>query len=90
MSTPAIDPRIEIGIVAQTLRVAGEDLVCHVGDRFLRAHLEGDRFVFTGGYWGEHSLAADAAITSPKRLIAHWQGYCENNARFLLQTGGAL
>jgi hypothetical protein len=39
-----------------------------------------DRFVFKGGI-GEHSLAADELITSADRLLAHWQGYCDNTVR---------
>lgn len=39
-----------------------------------------DRFVFKGGI-GEHSIAADEMITSAERLLAHWQGYCDNTVR---------
>ena len=45
----------------------------------LRAELRGDSFVFTGGRWGEHSIAADALITNAARLLAHWNGYVANN-----------
>lgn len=41
--------------------------------------LVNDRFVFSGGTQGEHSLYADRLITDPTRLLAHWQGYCANN-----------
>lgn len=85
-----IHPQIEVGTVAGTLRAFGEDLVCLVGDRFLRAHLDGERFVFSGGLYGEHSLDARSQITSADRLVVHWRGYVENNSRFHLQTGGAL
>lgn len=85
-----IHPQIEVGTVAGTLRAFGEELVCLVGDRFLRAHLDGEHFVFSGGLHGEHSMDARSQITSADRLIAHWRGYCENTARLHLQTGGAL
>jgi hypothetical protein len=58
------------GLLAYTDRAAG--LV-------LRAELRGDSFVFTGGLFGEHSIAADAMITSAARLLAHWNGYVSNN-----------
>jgi hypothetical protein len=38
-------------------------------------------FVFKGGPFGEHSIAADETITSAERLLAHWQGYCDNTVR---------
>ncbi len=70
---------IEIG--TSTLRVRGEELVCLVEDRLLRVYLEGDRFVLTGGQWGDHSLDARETITTADRLLAHWRGYCENHMR---------
>lgn len=85
-----IHPQIEVGTIANTLRAFGEDLVCLVGDRFLRAYLDGARFVFCGGLHGEHSLDARASITSAARLVAHWRGYVENNERVHLQAGGSL
>lgn len=85
-----VHPQIEVGTITGTLRAFGEELVCVVGDLVLTARLVEDRFVFSGGLSGEHSLDARATITSAKRLIAHWRGYCENNARFHLQTGGSL
>jgi hypothetical protein len=85
-----IHPKIEVGTIAGTLRVAGEELDCQVGDLFLTARLVGESFVFSGGHWGTHELSALAAITSADRLIAHWRGYCENNARHHRQTGGSL
>jgi len=53
----------------------------------LRAELRADYFVFTGGRWGTHSIAADALITDAKRLLAHWQGYVDNNVAAVV--GGA-
>lgn len=47
----------------------------------LRAELRADYFVFTGGLFGEHSIAADATITSAARLLAHWNGYVANNVQ---------
>ena len=41
----------------------------------LRAVLEGDRIVFTGGRYGSHSL--DAKLSSADRVIAHWSGYVQ-------------
>jgi hypothetical protein len=43
----------------------------------VRADVEGDRIVFSGGREGSHSLAID--VSSPERVLAHWEGYCENN-----------
>lgn len=85
-----IHPKIEIGTITGTLRASGEELTCRIGDLFLTVRLVDDRFVFSGGLQGEHSLDAHASITSADRLIAHWRGYCENNTRYHLQTGGAL
>lgn len=86
MTTLDIHSSIEVGTIAGTLRVAGEDLIYRIGDRVLTARLVADRFVFSGGFHGEHSLDARASITPANRLTAHWRGYCENNARFHLQT----
>jgi hypothetical protein len=87
---PNIHLSIEVGTITGTLRAFGEELTCRIGDLFLTARLVDDRFVLSGGLWDEHSLDARASITSGKRLIAHWRGYCENNARYHLQTGGTL
>lgn len=43
-----------------------------------------DRFVFKGGI-SEHSIAADESITNAERLLAHWQGYCDNTVRAFTQ-----
>jgi hypothetical protein len=43
----------------------------------LRVDLEGDRIVFKGGAYGEHSLCR--LVSNPERIKAHWQVYCENN-----------
>lgn len=52
----------------------------------LYAQLEGDRIVFTGGF-GTHSIAAEAAISSPERVEAHWRGYVkETNDRLCGRT----
>ena len=51
--------------------------------RSLGVQLRGDRFVFSGGFQGEHSLAADELITSAARLLAHWEGYVDNNAQYV-------
>lgn len=48
----------------------------------MRVQLRGDRFVFTGGLQGEHSLAADASITNAARLVAHWEGYVSSNIAY--------
>jgi hypothetical protein len=85
-----VHPQIEVGTITAMLRVRGEELTCKVGDLVLTARLVADRFVFSGGLWGEHSLAAEEAITSADRLIAHWRGYVESNTTCHLQTGGSL
>ena len=85
-----VHPKIEVGTIAGTLRINGEELAGWVGDLFLCACLVGDQFVFSGGYWGDHAIDAHGAITGPDRLIAHWRGYYENNARLHLETGGSL
>ena len=83
-----IHPKIEVGTIAGTLRASGEELTCRIGDLFLTARLVDDRFVFSGGLCGEHSLCARALNTSADRLIAHWRGYCENNVRYHRQAAG--
>ncbi len=85
-----VHPQIEIGTITGALRVSGEELTCTVGDLVLTARLVDDRFVMSGGLYGDHSLAAHGAITSAVRLTAHWRGYVENNTRCHLQTGGSL
>jgi hypothetical protein len=90
MMTLAIHSQIEVGTITGTLHFLGEELICLVGDCLLRAHLDGDRFVFSGGSQGEHSLDARASITSAVRLVAHWRGYVENNTCSHLQVGGSL
>ena len=45
----------------------------------MRAELRGDRFVFTGGLFGDHSIAAQGEITNAARLLAHWNGYVATN-----------
>lgn len=84
-----VHPQIEVGTIAGTLRVRGEELACEVGDLFLTARLVEGRFVLSGGCHGEHSLDARSSITSADRLLAHWRGYVENNTRYF-QAGGAL
>jgi hypothetical protein len=90
MKTIDIHSKIEVGTIAGTLRVAGEDLICRIGDRVLIARLVDDHFVLSGGHWGDHSLDARAAITSADRLVAHWRGYCASSAYRHLQDGGSL
>lgn len=50
----------------------------------LLARLEGDRIVFTGGAFGDHSIAAEASISSAERVEAHWRGYVQATERKLL------
>lgn len=45
--------------------------------RLLRADVEGDRIVFSGGSQGTHSI--DVGVSSLARVLAHWEGYCEQN-----------
>jgi hypothetical protein len=89
MASLNIHPSIEVGTITGALRACGEELTCRIGDRLLTARLVNDRFVLSGGFWGEHSLDARSTITSADRLIAHWRGYVENSARHL-QAGGVL
>lgn len=49
----------------------------YVQGRYLKATIEGDRVVFTGGRSGGHSLWLDAS--SAERVQAHWEGYVEAN-----------
>lgn len=86
MKTFEIHPQIEVGTITGTLRVAGEELVHALGERFLKARLVDARFVLSGGFQGDHSLDAHTAITSAARLVAHWRGYVENNTRAHLQA----
>lgn len=85
-----MDAGIEVAAADGTLRALGEELTFRLGDRQLSARREGDSFVLSGGYWGDHALSARRTITSAKRLVAHWRGYCDNSAREYLQLGGAL
>ncbi len=43
----------------------------------LRADVKDGRIVFSGGSQGVHSI--DVGISSQARILAHWDGYCENN-----------
>lgn len=79
------DPRIGF----RHIGVDGIDAIISVDDRGLMwtwmqtgkqtirlmAVLEGDRVVFKGGRFGEHSL--DAKLSSAERVIAHWRGYIQ-------------
>lgn len=76
-----------VGVAGRLLRFfdtddgAQPDAAC-TGRFRLSCLLRADRFVFMGGPQGEHSIAAEATITDARRLLAHWQGYCENTVRF--------
>lgn len=85
-----IHPAIKVGTITGALHVADKELVCRIGDLFLIARLVDDRFVFSGGFYGTHSLAANVAITSADRVLAHWRGYVEGNMRCHLLNGGSL
>jgi len=83
-----LDARITVG---SAVRVDGVDLVERVAGRELRVTRESDRFTFTGGAYGAHSIAADRSITSADRLLAHWRGYVEATAKLALaKIEGAL
>lgn len=43
----------------------------------LAASLDGDRILFKGGKYGEHSVSATQ--TSLAGINAHWEGYCATN-----------
>lgn len=60
-----------------TARELALTLRLYAQGRCLRADIEGDRIVFTGGRDGAHSLAI--SVSSAERVQAHWAGYCENN-----------
>ena len=83
-----LDARVTAG---SAVAVDGNDLVERLAGRELRATLEGDRFTFTGGAYGAHSIAADRSITTADRLLAHWRGYVEATAKLALaKIEGAL
>jgi hypothetical protein len=86
MHAPKLAARIHAGQGHNYSEVSVDDwgLLRFVDDagRFtLTTALRGDRFVFAGGAFGEHDIAADEMITSAERLIAHWQGYVDNTVR---------
>jgi hypothetical protein len=86
MKAPKLAARIHAGQGHNYCAVSidGHGLLRFADDagRFaIRTELRADRFVFTGGAFGEHSLAADDLITSAERLLAHWQGYVENTVQ---------
>ena len=43
----------------------------------IRARIEGERVVFSGGLKGTHSI--DASVSPIERVAAHFEGYCESN-----------
>lgn len=55
------------------------------GSLKLRADLKDGRIVFSGGTQGVHSI--DAGLSSAQRVLAHWEGYCENNGMALPVVG---
>ena len=55
------------------------------GGFVLRADVKDGRIVFSGGTQGEHSIAVD--VSSKERILAHWEGYCENNQLPLPEVG---
>jgi len=65
--------------LSYTLRRNGNNLK-------LRAEVRDDRIVFSGGKQGEHSLAV--TVSSKARVLAHWEGYIENNGLRLAPKKG--
>lgn len=53
----------------------------------MRYRPEDDRIVMEGGYRGAHSVAADSTA---ERVVAHWEGYLEDNGLEPRGTVGAL
>jgi hypothetical protein len=51
--------------------------ILKASDSSLTARIEDGRVVFSGGRFGECSLVL--TVSSPERVKAHWEGYCEAN-----------
>lgn len=51
----------------------------------LRADVKDGRMVFSGGSQGVHSV--DLRVSTLARVLAHWEGYCENNGMPAPRTG---
>ena len=49
------------------------------------AFVPGGRVVFSGGLKGDHSI--DLLASSPERVLAHWEGYCEANGLLKPKVG---
>ncbi len=89
MSNPALESATKIaarmvrGVDARTClkaRVetgAPERVVTMVEGRPVWTERASARLVFEGGAYGTHSI--DVYASSFQRMVAHWQGYCENN-----------
>jgi hypothetical protein len=45
------------------------------GSRLLHMTWDGQNAHFYGGRWGHHSIVT----SDPRRVAAHWAGYCEGN-----------
>jgi len=58
-------------------------LAAGLGHGRLHAYVKSGRIVFTGGQ-SDHSL--DIAASTEARVRAHWDGYVENNAKFLASS----
>jgi hypothetical protein len=58
-----------------------QNAVSHVlpSGRKLTLDIVNGRYTMSGGYFGQSSIAADADITSPARLAAHWDAYVQVN-----------
>lgn len=74
----------QVAVDGKLLRYVDFDIVGR--KRELQVTLRGDRFVLSGGKFGEHSLAADESITSAARLLAHWNGYVKNTVPYYTEV----
>lgn len=70
---------MEVDRANQKVAVVGED------GRARWQYVVGGRVVFKGGKSGEHSI--DISVSSPERVLAHWEGYCEANGMLKPEVG---
>lgn len=56
--------------------------------RFLTAHVVVNEIIFVGGAHGPASLTL--SVSSRERVLAHWQGYVENNGGKALFRRGCV
>lgn len=52
-------------------------VLAKIGKIKLIFSLKDERWIMTGGQWGDHSIHSPGVYS--ERVKGHWEGYCKNN-----------